>query len=409
MAQNAATRGAARIVENGHFRMNWNTGKLEPCKARPELPKGTIVHAYGGYMSYSRFATTGNGAEVVMLSQPSEEGYFGPFAELDDYARPVSEKFGIGLYYDLEATPATDDEISAAIERGHAFERRQEEAKEAAAREWRQALEEVRQQYAGTFRPIREGTWVDAAHVARNIRQDLALHFPGVRFSVRKDGCDAVRIEWADGPTQEEVEAVTGKHEQACERDPWNDDLYDHKDTPFTAVFGGVRYISHRRNFSPAVYDAKKAEIEALCPDCKGQGFHRNSINEHPDFWKLYELDHELSQLCWINADSVARFILDGTSLYAAPEKRHDVPTGYVVEMPDGTLSPLYAESIADGLRVVDYSEKAFAVVGDTKPHADTFKRLGGCFNARLSCGAGWIFSKSKEGALREALGLSAE
>ena len=45
---------------------------------------------------------------------------------------------------------------------------------------------------------------------------------------------------------------------------------------------------------------------------------------------------------------------------------------------------------------IIDYSEKAIAVVGDTREIKDALKRLGGRFNPRLSCGAGWIFSKSK-------------
>lgn len=48
----------------------------------------------------------------------------------------------------------------------------------------------------------------------------------------------------------------------------------------------------------------------------------------------------------------------------------------------------------ADGLQLVDYSEKAFVLIGDTKAIKDKLKELGGRFNARLSCGAGWIFSK---------------
>ena len=43
---------------------------------------------------------------------------------------------------------------------------------------------------------------------------------------------------------------------------------------------------------------------------------------------------------------------------------------------------------------IVDYSDKAFALVGETKAIKDDLKRLGGRFNSKLSCGAGWIFSK---------------
>ncbi|SED11388.1 hypothetical protein SAMN04489761_4317 [Tenacibaculum sp. MAR_2009_124] len=47
--------------------------------------------------------------------------------------------------------------------------------------------------------------------------------------------------------------------------------------------------------------------------------------------------------------------------------------------------------------QIIDYSEKAIAVIGDTKPIKDDLKKLGGRFNFRLSCGAGWIFPKTKQ------------
>lgn len=59
-----------------------------------------------------------------------------------------------------------------------------------------------------------------------------------------------------------------------------------------------------------------------------------------------------------------------------------------------------------DGLQLVDYSEKAIAVIGNTKPISEQLKKIGGRFNSRLSCGAGWIFSKRKESELRTLLAL---
>lgn len=52
------------------------------------------------------------------------------------------------------------------------------------------------------------------------------------------------------------------------------------------------------------------------------------------------------------------------------------------------------SEQIIPNCQIIDYSEKAFAVVGDTKAIKDELKAIGGRFNFRLSCGAGWIFSK---------------
>lgn len=55
-------------------------------------------------------------------------------------------------------------------------------------------------------------------------------------------------------------------------------------------------------------------------------------------------------------------------------------------------------------IQVIEYSDKAIAVVGDTKPIKDKLKALGGRFNFSLSCGAGWIFPKSKSTELQTAL-----
>lgn len=58
-----------------------------------------------------------------------------------------------------------------------------------------------------------------------------------------------------------------------------------------------------------------------------------------------------------------------------------------------------------EGLEIVDYSEKAIAVFGDTKVIKDQLKELGGRFNPSLNYNgekrAGWIFSKKKADEVR--------
>ena len=53
-------------------------------------------------------------------------------------------------------------------------------------------------------------------------------------------------------------------------------------------------------------------------------------------------------------------------------------------------------EKIDHSINIVDYSEKSFAVIGDTKEYKDDFKKLYGRWNPNLKCGKGWIFSKKK-------------
>lgn len=60
--------------------------------------------------------------------------------------------------------------------------------------------------------------------------------------------------------------------------------------------------------------------------------------------------------------------------------------------------------SVIGGFEIIDYSEKAIALIGDTKPIAGKLKALGGKFNPRLTCGMGWVFPKRKEQKLREVL-----
>lgn len=61
-----------------------------------------------------------------------------------------------------------------------------------------------------------------------------------------------------------------------------------------------------------------------------------------------------------------------------------------------------------EGLEIVDYSEKAIVVFGDTKAIKEQLKELGGRFNPSLNYNgekrAGWIFSKKKADKVRELL-----
>jgi hypothetical protein len=65
-------------------------------------------------------------------------------------------------------------------------------------------------------------------------------------------------------------------------------------------------------------------------------------------------------------------------------------------------------DTVTGDFIIVDYSEKAIAVFGDTKPVKDALKAPGGRFNPKLTHGgrkqAGWIFPKSKKQELNGLL-----
>ncbi len=59
---------------------------------------------------------------------------------------------------------------------------------------------------------------------------------------------------------------------------------------------------------------------------------------------------------------------------------------------------------------IVDYSEKAIALFGDTREIKELLKAMGGKFNPRLTYNggkkAGWIFGLSKRGELNTIINL---
>ena len=68
--------------------------------------------------------------------------------------------------------------------------------------------------------------------------------------------------------------------------------------------------------------------------------------------------------------------------------------------------------AVPEGLEIVDYSEKAIAVFGDTKSIKDELKALGGKFNHALKNNgekrAGWIFPKKQADKVRALLAPAA-
>ncbi len=67
------------------------------------------------------------------------------------------------------------------------------------------------------------------------------------------------------------------------------------------------------------------------------------------------------------------------------------------LQCPDGParikLKPIH-------MKVIQYSDKAIAVIGNTKPYREELKAIGGKFNPYLKCGVGWIFSAKRRAEL---------
>ncbi len=101
-------------------------------------------------------------------------------------------------------------------------------------------------EYNGLY--IYDNSETESKSVAKNIRKLLKRHFHGVKFSVRMDGTKSVNVNWVDGPTEEDVEAIIGRFKKGYFKSMPG--VYECNDDPFNIAFGGVDYLSVNRDFS---------------------------------------------------------------------------------------------------------------------------------------------------------------
>jgi hypothetical protein len=82
-----------------------------------------------------------------------------------------------------------------------------------------------------------------------NIRIELKMAWPKIKFSVRSTYYGSVRIGWKDGPTSKQVEILVSKYHAGYF--DGQEDIYRNTNTPWNTVFGDAKYISVDREYSP--------------------------------------------------------------------------------------------------------------------------------------------------------------
>lgn len=87
---------------------------------------------------------------------------------------------------------------------------------------------------------------------AKNIRIELRAAFPGVKFAVKSSrfsGGDSIRVDWIDGPTTAQVDAIVDRYKAGTFSGL--DDSYTYRgDHAFVDAFGDARFVSTSREFS---------------------------------------------------------------------------------------------------------------------------------------------------------------
>ena len=268
-----------------------------------------------------------------------------------DLIRPLSEKFGIGIYYD-DANPKFLDPLETAALLTKAKEKKAEAERK--VKEAREEYERIAKIGAERLRPL--------------IPTDAKAAIIG---TLRVSECDSY-TDYYDYSIVRTVILGFSKHTRN--------------------LFSEMR--KHAANFEGTAYLAEyNADYEHRENYSMGDGMYlgRNKYSG----WTI-----EKEPICDLEKfiERYAHTAGDEANLcMKAPQRENEA------QQPTAT-----ADLSALSLEIVEYSEKAIAVFGDTKPIKDVLKNLNGLFRANLTYKgerrAGWIYSKKQELKVREAL-----
>lgn len=286
--------------------------------------------------------------------------------EYDEHVRPYTEKFGIGVYYNEgEIMPA--EELETLLQEARSAETSRNEAAQAAAIE------------------------------AANYKAKALAEGAKIIAEIPKNAVCVIVAE----KRVNESDLQSDYHAHSTEE----------------VVY--LAFSTHKRDlFAEMRKAAENSPIEEINKYATAPTTNRNGqpqTEENKDYWHPADEHREkysMGEGYYLGDSAYSGWIIKKTNLsqnandygvtleklqIAAAENRY-----FVKEADEATAEPV--EVPAGKVQIIDYSEKAIAVIGDTKPIKDTLKALGGRFNFRLSCGAGWIFPKTKLEEIKKAL-----
>jgi hypothetical protein len=376
-----------KAIYNAHLE---GLAKFDQLKESGELPKGdkvkdsnglkigTVAYCYGGMMVEHKGVVIAEPNQYNQQKCVSLSDYEPIYFTIDEYSRPIEKKFGIGTYYSESEELIDSDTIIEAVERANkALKAQQLEEIETKARN--EADQDDLPKRYPHLTPLEAG-----GEFTKNLRVDLKLNFPKIKFSVKKSHHNCYYVKWTDGANKEEVEKITNKYTDHST--DFTGDYRDYDPSNFNRIFGGINYLFTSRDISDKASNIFLNWAQTMFND--NRTFHKDTV-EH--------LAYSLADKCTVYDEfEIIDLCVDSGSY--TPEVFYNTK-----EIKAQTIENTEIETLkSNGIEIINYSDKAIAVIGDTKPIKDKLKSLGGRFNFRLThpttgekiCG--WIFPKSK-------------
>lgn len=317
-------------------------GILEFMSKIEELTPKNAYKIEVGQIIFTDWVQSGEGDRRVIYKIESAGNYKtvqldGKGFHRDDRIRPYSERFGIGVYYN-EGEKLPLEEVAILVE---------------AAKDWQEITEYKQNQAAQQAKEYREKAILEGSQIISSIP------------------------EWAA--------AVIVAELNEDESNPYE----DYKSSTVKKVVYLAFSRSKRENFEEmrkaaakfeetAKYSVKPETEEGQTPDDE----HRENYSMGAGYYLGDSKYHG-----WTISKTTFRPDMLETLQIAASEKRFFCDMDQADEAVN--IAPVEVEE--GKIKVIEYG-KGIAVIGNTKPLKDDLKALGGRFNFRLTCGAGWVF-----------------
>lgn len=253
------------------------------------------------------------------------------------------------------------------------------------------ATADSREKWKAEQKERNKGYKSNQAAAAAAIKAELKKVFPLIKFSVTSEsfsGGDSVNISWTDGPQRDAVENITGKYQYGHFNGM--EDIYEN--TNSRDDIPQAKYVSEHRTISEELTESVKIELTKLkiYTDEEIKSYRDNPTEEARRLLYITDVPTSYKGLQVVRNDDSKT----NTDFYKIV---------FDVEQTE-PAQPTAAEVPAGKIQVVDYSEKAFAVIGEFSEHFDNLINLGGKYNKYLKCGRGIIFSKTKLEAVKAYL-----
>ena len=225
------------------------------------------------------------------------------------------------------------------------------------------------------------------AGAAAAIKAELQKAYPGVKFSCTSESFsmgNSVHVSWTEGPTTEQVKNISSKYEYGHFNGM--EDIYEYSNS--REDIPQAKYVSESRTIKEETIKAIAENLQLLGykPEAGGYRYEPENIARQiayktafPNNYTSFELvkDYENS---FGGIESLYKIV------FQTPEE----------EKPAQEAKPTSAPATPGKIQFVDYSEKAFAVIGDFGAIYEQLINLGGKYNRFLKCGKGIIFSKKR-------------